>query len=212
MRRYRNLQIVLGLSLATASLTGCQSILPALQAAKALQGESANQPLLPWQNRPRPIFHTDEQLLSNFQAHKAGMIALMQECKAQKTPQAPKVDTGHPFISCEFDKSRLQALSLSEVAEEIQRRNALPGQFEGSRMLLVTDYYKNDPVDVFIEEKGYVYSPKPIRRDVIKSGSLDPFMGKDLFERRGSQEMWKYRQIAPNWYLYYRQRFYPFLT
>jgi hypothetical protein len=211
MKLHKVFQIALGLSLIAASLIGCHPSSPASFDATA-KGQSVTERLLFWQNRSRPIFHSDEQLLLHFQSHKTGMIDLIQECKAQKTPQAPKVDTGHPFIACEFDQSRLQALSLREVAGEIQRRNALPGEFEGSRMVLVTDYYKNDPGNTFVEEKGFVYSPRPIQKDVIGSGSLDPLMGKDLFERRGAQEAWRYKQIAPNWYLYYRQYFRLFLN
>jgi hypothetical protein len=205
MKLHNVFQIVLGLSLITASLTGCQLL------SKVVQGQFVAQSLLPWQNKSRPVFHTDEQLLSHFQAHKAEMIDLMQECKAQKNSGGAKLDTAHPFISCASDQARLKTLSVKEVAQEIQQRNAPPGEFEGSRMLLVTDYYKNDPGDTFIEEKGYVYSPTPIRRNVVKTGALDQFSGQELIDKQKNREVWKYKQIAPNWYLYYRQFFYTFL-
>jgi hypothetical protein len=87
----------------------------------------------------------------------------------------------------------------------------LSTEFKGSRVLFITDQYTDDYANTLVEEKGYIFSAAPITQDLIKEGLLDQFTGKELFEKRGSNEKWRYRQIEPNWYIYYRQYFYPYL-
>ncbi len=60
---------------------------------------------------------------------------------------------------------------------------------------------------VFVEEKGYVFSEIPINKNLIEPGSLDRLAGTELFEKRSIREEWRFKQIEPNWYLYYRQYF-----
>jgi hypothetical protein len=103
---------------------------------------------------------------------------------------------------------------LKEVAEEFEsdRKPLNPeSDFDGKRVLFLTDDYKNDRSDTFIEEKGLTYVDKPLPQEVIEDSSLDQFSGQPLFEKRGVQEVWRYREIEPNWYIYYRQYYYPFL-
>jgi hypothetical protein len=196
MKLHRIFQLVLQLSLVAMSLTGCNQIL-------------ATSPLL--QEKPRPTFQSDEQLKTNFQKRKADMFTLMKKCQVEQKSQALKRDIRQPFSTCEADETLLKSISVKEIAEEFRRTQPLPSDFKGGRVLFVTDYYKNDPADTFVEEKGYMYSPTPLRQDVIENGTLDQFTGQLLFEKRSRQEAWRYKQIAPNWYLYYRQYYYPYL-
>ncbi len=208
---YKVSQIALSLSLSAVTLTACGSDLLMAQSGRTAQTQAASQLASPLQDKPRPTFHLDEQLLSNYQTRKSQLADLIQVCKAQKYSLGPKGDTKQPFVSRKVEPARLQTLSLSEVAKEIKRNEALPEDFGGLRILFVVDYYKNDPADMFVEEKGYLYSSTPLRQDLLENGSLDQFSGQLLFEKYKSQEAWRYKQIEPNWYLYYRQYFYPFM-
>jgi hypothetical protein len=162
----------------------------------------------------RPTFQSDEQLVKNFEENKSDLFALMQKCQAEKSSQPFKDQIRESFSNCSVEKDVLTSLRLIEVAEEFEadeeNLNSRNG-VDGGRVLFITDYYKDDRVNTFVEEKGYAYTETPIQQDLIKDGSLDQFSGQLLFEKRGVQEVWKYKQIEPNWYIYYRQYFYPFL-
>jgi hypothetical protein len=99
------------------------------------------------------------------------------------------------------DQKNLQNSNVQELVTE----------FKGSRVLFIINYYIDDRADTFVEEKGYMFSDVPITSNLVKEGSLDQFVGKEMFIRRGSKKVWKYKQIEPNWYIYYRQYFYPYL-
>jgi hypothetical protein len=146
-------------------------------------------------------FQLDKQLLTNFQNHKAEMLTLMQKCRTERESRALKRHIVESFWVCKAYQAQLKPLNVQEMALEDP----------GTRILFVADQYEDDSGDTFVEEKGYVYSATPLKQDVIKNGTLDQFTGQLLFEKRSRQEAWRYKQIAPNWYLYYRQYFYPYL-
>ncbi len=161
--------------------------------------------------RPRPVFQSDEQIKKIFQSHKAELLTLMQKCKSEKKSQGGKRYVRDAFGICKVNQAKLNSLSLEEIAVEFIGFKTFSEEFKGSRILFVTNQYVDDPVNTFVEEKGYMFSTTPIIKDVVKEGSLDQLIGKDLFERKGRKEVWKYKQIEPNWYIYYRQHFYPYL-
>lgn len=214
MKLHKIFQIGLWLSLVTASLTGCHPTSISSQAVEASKAgtQQTTQPTVPLQDKPRPTFQSDEQLKANFQQHKAQMLTLMQQCKSEQQSQVEiKLEITQPFSKCVVGEPQLKSVNLKEIAVEFRRRQPLPGDFQGGRVSFMTDYYKNDPVETFVEEKGYLYSPTPLQQDVLQAGSLDQFAGQDLFVRQGRKEVWRYKQIEPNWYLYYRQYYYPYL-
>ncbi len=160
---------------------------------------------------PRPTFQSDEQIKTNFQSHKAELLMLMQKCKSEKKSQGGKRYVRDAFSICKVNQAQLKKLSLEEIAVEFIWTKTFSKEFKGSRILFITNQYVDDPADTFVEEKGYMFSATPITKDLIREGSLDQLLGKDLFERKGRKEIWKYKQIEPNWYIYYRQHFYPYL-
>ena len=83
-------------------------------------------------------------------------------------------------------------------------------ELKPNSFLFVTDRYIDNVMSTYVDEKGYVFSPDSIDRDVIQSASLDQFRDKKLIERRSISEEWKFRQIEPNWYLYYRQYYHEY--
>ena len=77
--------------------------------------------------------------------------------------------------------------------------------FRGSPILFKVDEVETPGVAVFVEEKGYVFSETPIKNDLLEQVSLDRLANTELFEKRSIREEWRFKQIEPNWYLYYRQ-------
>ncbi|MBE9012113.1 hypothetical protein IQ250_18090 [Pseudanabaenaceae cyanobacterium LEGE 13415] len=214
MKLHKIFRIGLVLSLATASLTSCHQPSNSSQAVEASKPGTpqTTQPIFPLQDKPRPTFQSDEQLKTNFQQHKAELLTLMRKCKSEQESQVEiKSEITQPFSKCVVDNAQLKSMNLKEIAVEFLRTQPIPSDFRGNRISFLSDYYKNDTTHTFVEEKGYLYSPTPLQQDVLQTGSLDQFAGQDLFVRKGRQEVWRYVQIEPNWYLYYRQYFYPFL-
>ena len=213
MKLYKVFQITLVLSLTTASLASCHqqsSSSKAVETTSKAGTPQLTQPIFPLQDKPRPTFQSDEQLKTNFQQQKAELLTLMQKCKSEQESQLLKPDTFQSFSTCVVDEPQLKSVNLKEIAVEGRKRQPLPPGFQGYRVLFATDYYKNESGDTFFEEKGYVYSPTPLKQDVLQTGSLDQFASQYSIEKR-KNETWKYIQIEPNWYLYYRQYYYPYL-
>ncbi len=151
---------------------------------------------------PRSKFYSDEQMKNNLTKYKTELVPLIGKCRSEKESQGFKRHIRESFRICKkVDQKKLQNLNIQELATE----------FKGSRVLFIMNHYIDDRVDTFVEEKGYMFSDVPIKNNLIKEGSLDQFVGKEMFVRRGSKEVWKYKQIEPNWYIYYRQYFYPYL-
>jgi hypothetical protein len=212
MKRHEVLQIVLKLSLSIMSLTGCSQTLTNSQAIETPKAQiQAPQAISSLQDKSRPNFQSDEQLKTNFPKHKAELLTLIQRCKVEQKSQALKRDIRQAFSICKVDSNVLKLISAKEIAVEFRRTQPLPYDFNGGRVLFVTDYYKKELADTFVEEKGYMYSSNPIKQDVIENGTLEQSAGRDLFESRSRKEAWRYKQVAPNWYIYYRQYFYPYL-
>ncbi len=184
MKLYKVFQLILGLSLVTASLSGCRPT--------------------------RPTFQSDEQLKANFQQQKAQMLTLMQKCKSEQQSQLLKRDTQQSFSECVVNDAQLKSMNVKEIAVESRIKQLLLPDFQGNRVLFATDYYKDEWADTFVEEKGYLYAPTSLQQDVIQTGSLDQFASQYSIEKR-KNETWRYKQIEPNWYLYYRQYYYPYL-
>ena len=153
-------------------------------------------------SQPRLAFQSDEQIKNNFQSHKVELLTLIEKCRSERESQGFKRNIRESFRICKkIDQKKLQNLNIQELATE----------FKGSRVLFIVNHYIDDRVNTFVEEKGYMFSDVPITSNLVKEGSLDQFVGKEMFIKRGSKEAWKYKQIEPNWYIYYRQYFYPYL-
>ncbi len=160
---------------------------------------------------PRPTFKSDEQIKNNFQNQKMKLIPIIKQCKSEEKSQGIKRYISESFSICRINSIQLKTMNLEEISLEFAGVKTSLKEFKGSRILFVTNQYVDDHANTLVEEKGYMFSAIPITQDLIKEGSLDQFIGKELFVRRGSNEVWRYKQIEPNWYIYYRQYFYPYL-
>jgi hypothetical protein len=159
---------------------------------------------------PRPKFQSDEQIKISFQRHKIELIALRKKCELKREKQAMKKYIDDFFTVCNVNKIQLKNLNLEEVALEYKEVKTSLKKNNDSRILFVSNQYIDNPVDTFVEEKGYMFSAVPIANNLIEKDSLDKFNGVRLLERKKS-EIWKYKEIEPNWYIYYRQYFYTYL-
>jgi hypothetical protein len=159
----------------------------------------------------RQTFKSDEQIKDNFQNQKSKLAPLIKQCKSEEKSQGLKRHTRESFSTCKVKPTQLRTLNIEEVSLEFIGLRTSSKELKGSRILFITNQYVDDYVGTFVEEKGYMFSAIPVTQNLIKEGSLDQFVGKELFLKRGSNEVWKYKQIEPNWYIYYRQYFYPYL-
>ncbi len=158
-------------------------------------------------------FQSDQQLEANFQTHKtefAELLKFVQNC-GSPTERKRYVELGETaFYICPVSGSQLNSLKLKEVAygnafgSASKDRKTLPTIF-------VVDQTVDDFMAVFVEEKGYIFSPVPIQKELLEQGTLDQFVGKQIVERRSIREIWKYKKINDGWYLYFRQYFQDFL-
>ena len=150
----------------------------------------------------RSKFYSDELMKTDLIKYKTELVPLIEKCRSERESQGFKRNIRESFRICKkTDQKKLQNLNVQELATE----------FKGSRVLFIVNHYIDDRVNTFVEEKGYMFSDVPITSNLVKEGSLDQFVGKEMFVKRGSKEAWKYKQIEPNWYIYYRQYFYPFM-
>lgn len=56
---------------------------------------------------------------------------------------------------------------------------------------------------IFSYEKGYAYTTKRIAGNLVKAPTLDDFPNEKIVAR-ADPETWLYREVEPNWYVYYR--------
>jgi hypothetical protein len=75
-------------------------------------------------------------------------------------------------------------------------------------LLFHSDRTIYDEYDTMVEEKGYIFSASSIETNVLTTGSLSQFEQKlDPRGLKDMSEIWRFKQIEPHWYLYYRHFF-----
>jgi hypothetical protein len=57
-------------------------------------------------SQPRPIFQSDEYIISKFQNHKKELTMLMQKCKNEQKIQGFKRHTFASFSICKIDQKK----------------------------------------------------------------------------------------------------------
>jgi hypothetical protein len=163
---------------------------------------------------------SDEEMVADFRRHKPESIALMKQCASSSQPIIERGSTilaVELFLHC---KSKIEgkdshemanymgSLNLQYVAQKFTKPERPSKQFKGTSYLFVVQqniYYEHDTT---VEEKGYIFSAIPIEKNVITKGSLTEFeLGLNTWGRKDLSEIWKLKQIEPNWYLYYRHFF-----
>ena len=162
---------------------------------------------------PQTAFNSDEKNLLNFKNNKSEIFSIMEKCYPKKNKSYDKSYTWSPFYLCKISSSQLQKSNILEVSEKknIRTYNSPSQYVKNNSFLFVTDQYIDDTLGTYVDEKGYIFSPTPINHDLIKEGSLDQFRNKELKKQDSTAERWKFKQIEPNWYLYYRQFYQTFL-
>jgi hypothetical protein len=100
-------------------------------------------------------------------------------------------------LKCEISKENSQETGTNQVFYDGL----------GTRVLLISDYYLEDNFfGVFVAEKGYIYYPELVKLNVPLENSLDKFSGASIVNKKlVHDEVWKYKKIDQDWYLYYRQ-------
>jgi hypothetical protein len=155
-------------------------------------------------SRSIPAFQSDKQLENKFFENKSTLSELISLCKTLKIGGG--VRQAHTLVNtlstCPFGRKDLDKAGVKEVSHDSKRLY----------YIFMTDVDKKAYADTFIQEKGYAYFPTPPQSGVVQSGSLDQFVSKELVERKGIREEWRYKKVEGNWYLYYRQYYETFLS
>jgi hypothetical protein len=168
----------------------------------------------------RPL-RSDERMVADFQRHKPESIALMKQCASE--PVTNRSGTNYAielFLHCNSKvkgkdaqemANYLDSLNLQYVAQKFTEPEHPSRQFKGVPYLFMVQQTIYDDDDTMVEEKGYIFSTIPIETNVLTTGSLSQFeQGLDISRgRKDLSEIWRFKQIEPNWYLYYRNFFRP---
>jgi hypothetical protein len=152
---------------------------------------------------PRPDFQSDEQMKLNFKTHKNDLLKILDLCSQQKG-RGSILHSYEKFSNCEIDPKQLKQVKI----KEIDKRYSLDvsSEFKGIPFLFITDRYLDDSANTYFEEKGYIFSKEPLNtQHIIKDGSLAQFEGEKLIIKNTQSEGWRFKEIEPGWYIYYRQ-------
>jgi hypothetical protein len=154
-------------------------------------------------------FQSDQQLEANLQTHKVEfteLLKLVQNCDPHTTllkDNTSSRSSGTVFAICPVDGSKLSPLHLKEVAQGTTPTGASTSK--PPAMLFTAEQIVDSRANVFVVEKGYVFSSTPIQDDLVEQGGLDQFSGKQIVNEINLREVWKYKNIGDGWYLYFRQ-------
>jgi hypothetical protein len=161
---------------------------------------------------------SDEQIVATFQRHKPESIALMKQCESEPVSDRGAINyTIELFLHCKNEMqgkdshekaNYMSSLNLEYVAQKFTEPERPSRQFKGVPYLFMVQQFIYDDYDTIVVEKGYIFSASPIEINVIAKGYLSQFeQGFDTRGRKNMSEIWKFKQIEPNWYLYYRHFF-----
>ena len=142
-------------------------------------------------------------MVDSFHEKKSAIVTLISLCNSLKSKGGGREahTKATDVNACPIDKKYLGVAEIKEVSVDSK----------SSYYLLMTDLDK-DPGGTFFQEKGYAYFPQKTQPKVTELGSLNEFIGKDLFQRKSIQEAWRYKKIEGSWYQYYRQYYVPYLS
>ena len=162
-------------------------------------------------------FEPDANLISKFSKSKAEILNIVKACKESTSEgRAGKEITGfNHFENCLVPPEIVTKYGVKFVSIELKRdpkgdaefRKLLKDDFEPyqDRVLVTTNYVKEESFTVRIREKGYLYSPIPLKSSNITTESLDSLATNEYNPNNQprNKEVWRYRQIEPNWYIYF---------
>ncbi len=151
-------------------------------------------------------FRSDDDILGIFRTNKSEITAIMKKCKSFNNLIESKDSTREVFLHCKIYPETLKNIQTQRVYQGY--KDMINSKiFNGSTILFKMEEAEElIGVDMFVEEKGFVFSETPIKDKLIEKGSLDRLIGTELFKKtRKIREEWRFKQIEPNWYIYYRQ-------
>jgi hypothetical protein len=102
-------------------------------------------------------FRSDEEILGIFNKNKVEITAVMKKCKSFNNPVERKERTRENFDSCKIDPETLKRIQTQEVYKGYTRPMIDSEFFNGSPILFKMEEVELLGVDVFLEEKGYVF-------------------------------------------------------
>jgi hypothetical protein len=133
----------------------------------------------------RPRLISDGITLSNFQLNQAKLNFLVSKCfkfTVKKSSQE----------ICSDESTKLTEIKVKDIRVRHQ----------GELLFVVDRYVDKSLFHTLVYEKGYAYTPKRTKGNLVKA-TLDDFPSKRITEK-ADKETWLYREIEPNWYVYYR--------
>jgi hypothetical protein len=134
----------------------------------------------------KPKLTSDKIILASFQSNRSKLTSLVTPCFSSSIVKKPTAKV------CS-DESTLAELKVKEI--NIRH----PGE-----LLFVVDRYVDKSLThTLVYEKGYAYTNKRTVGNLIKAPTLDDFPSAKIIEK-SDPETWLYREIEPNWYVYYR--------
>jgi hypothetical protein len=150
------------------------------------------------------IFPSDEDMKLTLDRQKADFINAVKICKSDKHASVSLFRSDDLFDSCGDSKN---STLVAKIAKRLEVKDIIIS-IDLVQVLFVSKRYEGGFFSAMYEEKGYLFTENKITSDLITEGSINQFTGRN-FERKYS-DGWKYKQIEPNWYLYYRtDSFYP---
>jgi hypothetical protein len=153
----------------------------------------------------KPLFQSDEKIKLAFQNHRSEIINILKKCRLEKGQGEMKFSIQGSYNVCKTNPTQLKEINTLEVATEVIRnfpKHPYTELAKNNSFLFVTDQNIEKGWGTYSEEKGYIFSAAPLKKDVITTGSLDQFRNTEIEDK---SEKWRYIPIEPNWYLYYRQ-------
>jgi hypothetical protein len=171
-------------------------------------------------------FPADEKMLTQWKEEQAQLMALVKEC--QTTKNTYWVDEFYSD-SDEIDNSSISNFDICKVAlpetpEKAYQLKYMARDLDKTQILMVTEQSESKVGRLWstsvLEEKGFLYTSqkdlaplssdtRPVGKLTIVEEPLDPLSGDYQLTgetaKNNNCEVWMFRPIDPNWYLFYHQ-------
>jgi hypothetical protein len=162
------------------------------------------------------FFEKDADLISKFNSSRTALSDQIKICRTSAEGKTGKEIAGfNHFDNCSISPKIADKYGVKFISIELKRdpksdaefKKLLKDNFEPyqERTLIATNYAKEENLTIRIREKGYLYSPLPLKSSNVVTESLDPLATTEYNPNNQprNKEVWRYRQIEPNWYIYF---------
>jgi hypothetical protein len=134
----------------------------------------------------KPKLTSDKITLDNFQAYRSNLDSLVSKCFSSTIVKKPTTKI------C-ADESKLSAIKVKEINV----------RHPGELLFVIDRHVDKSLTHTLVYEKGYAYTNKRTAGNLVKAPTLDDFPNDKIVEK-SDPETWLYKEIEPNWYIYYR--------